>query len=1052
GARAPALAAGVARALEALEAHGLCAGNVTPETVVMADDGRPVLSPAALALAPPRRDSSAAGAAMRHAAALGALAHALAPAAGDPHGKRLRAAADAVGAGTIIDAAGFLRALDGGTSEPTRSAAAAPAGLPAVPRDAALVGIVGGAHAGKTAIVEAILREEDSRTEVCRVDEWELLGRARRKGGGRERAESECWLVDDIEDIRYGLARLEDHLATGGRVIYTAGPATLPPETGAFLEALRQRAEAPVETITLAAAPRSRRGAVARSLRGLDPDDQRLLELCAVAGHALPLALLAAVFGETDGDLPRRLHGLARAGLVALDYRPLPPAQEITVAVSVPSASLRRKLRDAVPEPRRSNLHRTLARLGASVGAFPAPLVYHHLVRGGDAHAAARQALVLLRETTREARAPYLDALVRELLEQRRCETLAYADRLRVLTRLGADLFSRGRRADAERLLVEARDLEAEPEELARYAPLLSETMRLLADVWAARSNFTQARELLEEARELLKAHLSLAEQAQLMNEIGWLQYRLGDYESAVDSCKLSLTTLNPNEHPLVVAQALNLTGVIHYNTSRYDEAISYYERSAFLREREGDRNALAGSYNNLALAYQSKGEYDKALAAYDRSLEIKKEQNNEAGIANGYLNLALLHLEIHNYEEAEKRCRESLRISTTLGMAQLIAENHSTLGDIAFRRGSYEEAEKYYRKSLALAQSLETTNEEMGALRRLAKLYFTTARAAEARQSIEEAARLARQIGSKYETAQIEGIRGELAAGESLYAEAIEHFEKSASAYASVSRYRDAGAALARIGQAHVKTDNSFEARHYLDRALDVVKSDIGFEIPDEIVTLQQLLREQPGRRGDGIGGTAAQKLLYAFYELSALTDFADDVRAFCERALRVFQDLTGASTCMLALQAEEGTFVNVRAGGEREPLVDPALRTLFARALQLGTLLTSESEEAGDVAGAVEAHAGPRFACVPMKAMGRSLGCVLLAMPASSFPLSKYDANFIAAIGRHVAGDLRLMFHLQEHAHKEETLEKEFESLREQVVDRYRFQNLIGKDESMK
>ena len=97
------------------------------------------------------------------------------------------------------------------------------------------------------------------------------------------------------------------------------------------------------------------------------------------------------------------------------------------------------------------------------------------------------------------------------------------------------------------------------------------------------------------------------------MNEIGWIQYRLGDYDSSIESCKLSLTTLSPNDNPAVVAQALNLMGVIHYNTSRYDEAIGYYEQSSFLREKVGARDALAGSYNNLALAYQSKGEYDNA-------------------------------------------------------------------------------------------------------------------------------------------------------------------------------------------------------------------------------------------------------------------------------------------------------------------------------------------------------------------------------------------------------------------------------------------------------
>jgi Nif-specific regulatory protein len=82
----------------------------------------------------------------------------------------------------------------------------------------------------------------------------------------------------------------------------------------------------------------------------------------------------------------------------------------------------------------------------------------------------------------------------------------------------------------------------------------------------------------------------------------------------------------------------------------------------------------------------------------------------------------------------------------------------------------------------------------------------------------------------------------------------------------------------------------------------------------------------------------------------------------------------------------------------------------------------------------------------------MGRNLGCMICHVPEGNVPFSKEDSDFLTSLGRHVAGDVRLMLHLEEHAHKEETLEKKYESLQLQVVDQYRFENLIGKDESMK
>jgi DNA-binding NtrC family response regulator/tetratricopeptide (TPR) repeat protein len=706
---------------------------------------------------------------------------------------------------------------------------------------------------------------------------------------------------------------------------------------------------------------------------------------------------------------------------------------------------------DRIPDARRRNLHRTIARMGEARRAFAPMFVCEHLLRAGENAAAAAEAAAVVRDSTRAQRAPFLESLVRDVVERGLARGLPYGDHLALLVRLGDDLLARGRQAEAEAVLARTRGLRPGGDELRAHAALGCEAMRLLADAWSARGQIREALDLLEETREDVAPYLPLSEQAKLLNDVGWLQYRLGDYSSCVDSCKFTVNTLNPNEHPLVVAQALNLLGVIAFNTSRYDEAVSYYEQSAFLREREQDHNALAGSYNNLALAYQAKGEYDKALEHLHRSIEIKRRQNNEAGLAGGHLNLALLHLEVHNFDEAERRCRESLRISSALGLAQLVAENHNTLGDIVFTRGQLDEAESYYRRALEHARRLSTVNEEMGAQKRLAKLYLRKGRHDDARAAIDEASRLARKVGSKYEHAQTDDIFGELHAAEGQHAEAVDRFEKAAALYAMLSKYRMAAACFAKAGLAQARTGGTLEAKRYLDRAQDLIKSQIGHEIPEEIITLQQVLREQP--LPSGVAGTESQKLLYAFYELSSLSDYADDTAAFFRRVVNVFRDLTGAGACALALQTEEDRFVRVvAASGDQEPIEDPALRALLSRALQLGSVVHAETAEAGDLFARVNPPSvarEERLVVVPMKSMGRDLGCALLTLAPDAVPRSKEDMNFFSCVGRHVAGDLRLALHLDERSHKEETLERE---LGAPAADRHRFQSLVGRDETMR
>ncbi|MCH7549042.1 MAG: tetratricopeptide repeat protein [Candidatus Krumholzibacteriota bacterium] len=775
--------------LAVFEQHAFVATDVRLGAIAVDERGRIVLLPGTYALAPGLGDETTLPAVAR---VMGEILEHVGTTAG-PFAERLARTAGEIASGRMgtiaeLSVALFDRPPAGGREWPgSETGANAMSGRVSEVNNLlaghSLVIIEGGDESGKSAILHGLYQAlRNAGKPVRRIDEWSLSSRPRRKGGPEKNIRTDVWLVDDVGEKPTLYAPLFDHIALSGeetRVVWSLSTQT-PPACEVFLQGIRARAHA-AATVRLERSEESRgrvenalaafsshetppeSGTFDDLLTALTAEERRILELAAVARIPLPLSFLSTVFAETEGGVRPHLHRLSAARLLEIDYRALPPSGSVSATIAIAGASLRRVLYEQIPESRRRVLHRTIARLADSQGGFPPMEIYRHLMLGREYTAAGTCAVAFLASASREERAPFLEQLTRELVDTKRYETLDYENQLRLLVSIGSDLCERGKQHEAERLLVLTRDVEGDPDEVRVHAALVSEAMRLLADTWTVRSNYTQALDLLHDTREELNPYLSLAQQARLMNEIGWLQYRLGDYDTAVESCKLSLNTLNSNEHPLVVAQALNLMGVIHYNTSRYDEAISYYEQSAILREKEGDRNALAGSFNNLALAYQSKGEYDKALDRYEKSLTIKKEQNNEAGIAAGYLNQALLFLEVHNFDEAERKCQDSLALASDLAIAQLIAKNNSTLGDIALTRERFDDAEQYYRESLALARSIETTNEEMGALRRLAQLYLTRERLAEAREAVEEAARLAQGLGSKYESARIDEILGDI-------------------------------------------------------------------------------------------------------------------------------------------------------------------------------------------------------------------------------------------------------------------------------------------------
>lgn len=665
---------------------------------------------------------------------------------------------------------------------------------------------------------------------------------------------------------------------------------------------------------------------------------------------------------------------------------------------------------------------------------------------------AARHIAAYLKETQGEPRNINILSIAERLLSEGRIKDLTLNERVFVSYELGREMQRSGREADAEHLLLDAKSLidDSDQDQKLKSASVLTDILRLLAEQKEAHGEFKQALAFLNSAKDQFQTAVPIPDQARLLNDIGWMQYRLGDYEKSMESCRLSLNTLDANRYPSIVAQALNLMGVVHFNTSRYDEAISYYEQAAYLRERAGDENALAASFNNLALAYQSKGEYEKALDYYNDSFELKKKQDNKEGIAGGYLNLALLHLEAGSYAEAEQRCLESLKISGELGNAQLEADNYITLGDIALGGGDLEAAEAHYQKSRGISHQLEAINEEMGALRRLSSIYLRQKRYDEAWDHALKAWELVQRIGSKYETAQIDVILGELETHRGNLTEALERYERASTNYVTLSKYRLAATVLSRIGLIQAQTGNSFDAKQSLDRANDLLRADIGHELPEEFVKLQQTLRTQPSRTP--AGNEESQKLLMAFYDLTALSDHAADRYDFFRKLMDTVREIVDPNDCYLALRMENGGFLVMDNAGERTPTVPEGIAAAFERTLQLGGILESRSKDAADVAGDVGLPKGHEFVCVPIKALGENIGCLMFYLPADRVPLSKEDVNFFTWIGRHLGGSIRLMLYMNDDLLKDSPFHPSESSPASNEDSRYRFEKLIGKSESMK
>ncbi len=1014
--------------------------------------------------------------------------------------KRLEEASEAISSGEIANLEDAYRAVFGRPSENTEPRLFSPE-IPEEPlierhvddvlSHAAVEGSVtllrGDSYTGKTQILKraASLLDRSEAFETVILEEWDLFAKSWKKTLRRRKPSAHVvWLIDDIEEKALPYSDFATTLldASGlpkGSLVISARPAGLTDEVETFLAALRsqrgelfheiltERQNAPRETARLAAYLQSAISSLdpaapipdgahpdelmRRLLEALKRDERQLLELLAVARFAMPLDMVMAAFSESSRDTCSSILHLAALGSLELTYHPVPSGNPISLFLRIENTALHRLIYASIDAERQRKLHRMIAMLGEQQDGFPKYLLLFHCLHSNEKNLAARHAVAYLRETKSDRRHPYLVSLCAQLAQQNHFESLPFADQVFANHELSVHLLRESRADEAEERLQRALALidDSEDDQKLKNAPLLSATFRSLADRWEARGEFKRALGLLERAREELQAALSIPDQAQLLNDIGWLQYRLGDYTKSMESCRLSLNTLSANQYPLIVAQALNLVGVVHFNTSRYDEAISYYEQSAHLRERAGDENALAASCNNLALAYQSKGEFEKAFDYHNRSLKLKKRRNNKAGIAAGYLNLAFLHLEARNFKEAEEKCRESLAICEELRNVQLAADNYTTLGDIALENGDLEQAEHHYQESRRISHQREAINEEMGALRRLSSLCIKQKRYNDARTHADAALTLVQRIGSRYEMAQIEGVFGDLEFEQQHHGEALEHYEKASREHIALSKYRLAATVLSKIGLVHVKTGNAVEARQAFEQAQEYVRSDIGSELPKEFVGLQQAIRAHPTR--SALAGGESSKLLMAVQELSALSDYVVDSSEFIRKTMSVATRVADPTESILALKTSGNRFVLYDGTGERRPPLERHAESLLARALLRAGVLDSTLPEISDIRSTVVPAGEGALVCVPLKAASEDLGGLLLTVQENRVPLSPEDANLFMWLGRQIAVNLKLMLHLNESFLQDGRSETDTPPSRSGSA-RYELDTLIGKSEEMK
>jgi class 3 adenylate cyclase/predicted ATPase len=279
-----------------------------------------------------------------------------------------------------------------------------------------------------------------------------------------------------------------------------------------------------------------------------------------------------------------------------------------------------------------------------------------------------------------------------------------------------------------------------------------AEIMRLIGRVGERRGDYAEALRWLENALKEIETDpdAKSAERIRIFNDIGWVHYRLGEFDQAFDWAMRTLQIVEGTEYYNEMASVYNRLVALFRRKNDWERASAYAEKGLRLRERIGDLQGVGNSYNNMATIEWEQGEWDNARLHLERSLDIKQKIGDIEGISKLNNNLCELYRERGDYAHATELGGRALQIAEKIQHNNIICLALNNLAHVKILQSEHALAVSYLTRCLDLAAAMDSKERIAEAQWLLGEAYLGLGRVEQAQRSAEQSVTIASGMGRR--------------------------------------------------------------------------------------------------------------------------------------------------------------------------------------------------------------------------------------------------------------------------------------------------------------
>ena len=365
---------------------------------------------------------------------------------------------------------------------------------------------------------------------------------------------------------------------------------------------------------------------------------------------------------------------------------------------------------------------------------------------------------------------------------------------------------------------------------------LSTQGLRLVAALgkyWELQSRWTEGRTLLDGA--VRSANDAPPEtRAKALRASGFIAFRQGDYESALDQQTEGLRLSQSASDLPGEGFALNNLGSIHWAKADLLMAQEYYEQALNVFEKAQDAYGLSASLHNLALIAQENGDLERARHMYEKSLRAKRKIADQANIAITLNNLGNIAFQQGDYDYAIEIHEEALSLRKESGDQGMIASSLTNLGNMFWSKGELESAGTYYRESIVIKREIGDQAGIARSINNLGSVYKSLRNFDAARLSYREALRLRRELNDARGIASSLTNLATLESSLNNFSQAKTHLIESVGLSIELGERLALAQSLAQIAHCYAKADDYSSAAQLIAMTEYLIEQTQGALEPD--------------------------------------------------------------------------------------------------------------------------------------------------------------------------------------------------------------------------